>query len=585
MLYNQKMEITRHFRRSIPQGEEYQSRLVRELSLIEKFNFEQTFLQVREILDLVPEFPHITRGSAGCSLIGYLLGIHDMDPVKNKFVLSRFMHENRPDLPDIDVDFAYNQRDEVIERVKRKYHGRVARISNHVLHKKRSALRQAIRETGYNRFIPKYFDPNTVMGSRTSQVISRSQEIEGTFKNYSLHCGGIVIFPEKVPEELKINDYQIKLNKEQIEEQGLFKIDLLCNRGMAQFNELSSKPLTDYPEEDEQTSKLFQTGESWGVTFAESPAQRKLHREIQPKTRQDIIFSLALIRPLPSADGRRNKILEQFNSERNHRGHMVYDDDGILYIQNLLNCSESEAEIYRKAFGKRNMDKIEEFAKRIKHHPQRYHILKELGYFGLYSFCHAHATSYGNLVWALAYEKTRQPKKFWLSALNHAQSMYNPWVHIQEAKRAGLTFASFGRGPWKLINNQLHPTYPEPISSGWNQYQHRGYWISNRFMPDMHYYQNGTNVKFRGLIATGRHHTVNEREITFVTIGTETGKYHDLVLQGVHQFDRFDIVEGEGNLQANQTSNYRITGQSIQVNKFNFIKIKKESNQKLLFDI
>ena len=578
------MELIKHFRRKLPQGEEYQTRLARELNLIEKFNFSQTFLQVREILDLVPEFPHITRGSAGCSLVGYLLGIHDMDPVKNNFVLSRFMHENRPDLPDIDVDFAYNQRDEVIERVKRKYHGRVARISNHVTHKTNSALRQAIRETGFNRFLPKYFDPQSIVGSKINEVTQRTRELEGKFKNYSLHCGGIVIFPDQVPNELKINDFQIKLNKDQIEEQGLFKIDLLCNRGMAQFNELSSKSLEEYPEYDDKTAEMFQRGDAWGVTFAESPAQRKLHREIQPKSRQDIIFSLALIRPLPSADGRRNKILDQFNSERNHRGHLVYDDDGIIYIQKLLNCSESEAEIYRKAFGKKKIEKIAEFSEKIKYHPQKGQILKELGYFGLYSFCHAHATSYGNLVWALAYEKIRQPKKFWWAALNHAQSMYNPWVHVQEAKKAGLKFAAFGKGPWKLISDELHPTIPEPFSTGWDQYHHRGYWISNRFMPDMYFHRNGSNVKFRGLIATGRHHTVNERKITFVTIGTETGHYHDLVIQGVHQFDRYDIVEGEGNYQCSQSSNYRITGQSIQTTKTNFIKIQKISNQKLLFN-
>ena len=579
------MEIQKHFRRSLPKGEEYQSRLARELNLIEKFKFEQTFLQVREILDLAPEFPHITRGSAGCSLIGYLLGIHDMDPIKNNFVLSRFMHESRPDLPDIDIDYAYNHRDEVIERVKRKYHGRVARISNHVMHKKNSALRQAIRESGNRKFIPRYFDAKEICGSKIASVLQRTTELEGSFKNYSLHCGGIVIFPDHVPEELKLNDFQIKLNKDEVEEKGLFKIDLLCNRAMAQFNDLSSKELHEYPEEDEETSKMFLSGNSWGVTFAESPAQRKLHREILPKTRQDVIFSLALIRPLPSADGRRGIILDQYHSNRNHEGNLVYDDDGIRFIQKLLNCSESEAEVYRKAFGKKKEDKIAEFAERIKYHPKKYAILKELGYFGLYSFCHAHATSYGNLVWALAYEKTRQPKKFWWAALNHAQSMYNPWVHVQEAKKAGLRFAGFGRGPWKLVGDDLHPSHPDPITSGWNQYERRGYWTSNRFMPGMYYQKIGSIIKFRGLIATGRHHTVNEREITFVTIGTETGVYHDLVIQGVHPFDKYDIVEGIGNINSSSTSNYRITGESIQVENFNFVKLQKQCNQKLLFEI
>ena len=104
-------------------------------------------------------------------------------------------------------------------------------------------------------------------------------------------------------------------------------------------------------------------------------------------------------------------------------------------------------------------------------------------------------------------------------------------------------------------------------------------------MPGMYYQKIGSIIKFRGLIATGRHHTVNEREITFVTIGTETGVYHDLVIQGVHPFDKYDIVEGIGNINSSSTSNYRITGESIQVENFNFVKLQKQCNQKLLFEI
>lgn len=569
------MQIQKHFRRKLPQGEVYQARLARELRLIERFNFEETFIQVRQILDLTEDFRHITRGSAGCSLVGYLLGIHNMDPVKHNFVLSRFMHEERPDKPDIDIDFAYNHRDEVIERVKRKFPGRVARISNHVTYQTGSAVRQALREIGISKFIPRFFDLDELAGSRIENVAQRTKELEGTFRHYSLHCGGIVIFPDKIPDELKINKEQIKLNKDQIEEQGYFKIDLLCNRGLAQLNDLSSTVLEDYPEEDEFTSKMFQSGNTWGVTFGESPAQRKLHVDVKPANKNDIIFSLALIRPLPSADGRRIRVLEQFNRERNHRGQLVYDDDGILFIQRLLNCSESEAEIYRKAFGKKKEQKIQEFTERIKYHPNKQEILRELGYFSLYSFCHAHAMSYGNLVWALGYEKVRQPKKFWWSALNHAQSMYRPWVHAQEAKYVGLKYAGFGRGPWKLVGDELHPTYSEFVGDGWYQYQKHGYWISNRFMPGMYARKDGSYIQFKGLIGTGRFHTVGGREITFITIGTGMKEYFDIILQGTHEFDKYDIVEGEGVLKGN----------SIQTNSVRFTKLQKNHSQKLLFPI
>ena len=388
-----------------------------------------------------------------------------------------------------------------------------------------------------------------------------------------MHCGGIVIFPDAVPEHLKLSENQIKLNKDEIEELGYFKIDLLCNRALAQLNDLSSRPLEDYPEFDEKTSEMLCAGDAWGVTFAESPAQRQLHKKVRPQRRSDVVFSLALIRPAPSADGRKNLAIEKFHQNRMDRGNMIYDDDGIVYIQKLLNCSESEAELYRKGFAKKNQAKINEFETLIHELPNKSDILRELGYYSLYSFCHAHAMSYGHLVWALAYEKIRQPQKFWWAALNHAQSMYRPWVHVQEAKKAGLKFAHFGRGPWTLEGNTLYPSICEPQSNGWSQYLKRGYWISNRFMPEMYYKQVNDKVYFKGLIATGRHHG-KDKIITFVTIGTESGKYHDLILDGDYEYDKFDIVEGWGHLNSG----------SIIVKRFMFDKVQKTDRQLLLFE-
>jgi DNA polymerase III alpha subunit len=562
------MELTSAFRRPLPTGRSYADRFAREMRLVEQNNFKDVFLQVRSILDLVPEFRYVTRGSAGCSLIGYLLGIHNMDPVEHGFALSRFMHEGRLDLPDVDLDFAYNQRDEVIRRVMLKYPGRVARISNHVTYKSTSAIRQALREIGLHRFLPKGFNLKDVVGDRSDEVLNRAAEIVGDFKNYSLHCGGIVIFPDSVPEELKLNDFQIKLNKDEVEDHKLFKIDILCNRGLAQLNELSNRPLENYPADDEATAKIFSDGCAWGVNFGESPAQRKLHVELQPKCRDDIIFSLALIRPLPSADGKRMQILRQLRQHGNYLGQMVYDDDGIFYIRDLLNCSESEAELYRNAFSKKKYDKIAEFIEKTKYHPNQAQIVNDLNRFSLYSFCRAHAVNYGQLVWALAYEKAHQPFKFWCSVLNHAESMYRPWVHVQEAKAAGLVFGAFGKGPWKLDGNVLTPSIVEERGKGLWQYNRRGYWISEKFMPGCFCERNGNQVKFRGLIATGRHHGVDKRKITFMTVGYDTGKYLELVLNGYVHYSSYDFVEGEGSINST----------SVKVNNFRLHKAPKISS-------
>lgn len=534
------MEIQKHFRRALPKGARYSDRLSRELHLIEKNGFERTFLNVREILDLVPGKRHITRGSAGCSLVAYLLGIHNMDPVSGGFALSRFMHENRSDLPDVDLDFAYNERDEVVDAVMSRYAGRAARISNHVMFRRRSALRQALRDMGHRSFVPRHSDLADIVGDRMPELLERAAAIEGGLKNYSLHCGGVVIFEDGVPDDLKIGETQIRLNKDEVDEARLFKIDILCNRGLAQLNDLSSRSLESYPETDEATSDIFRSGRTWGITFGESPAQRRLYAEVSPRSRADVSFCLALIRPLPSADGRRREIL------RDRSSGIVYDDDGIAMIQRALNCSESEAELYRRSFCKKDEVGIADFKSRISHHPMASDICRQLGYFSLYSFCKAHARSYGDLVWALGYEKSRQPKRFWWSALNHAQSMYRPWVHAQEAKLSGLSFDSFGSGPWGLDGDVLVPSKPESSGDGWSQFERRGWWTSPRFMPGMFRRVNGDRVSFRGLIATGRLHSVNGRKITFVTVGVGYGEYLDVVLDGEHDFDRHEVLSGSG---------------------------------------
>lgn len=537
------------FRRKIPNSPIYHKRLELELSLIRKFGFEKVFAQVRDILDLAEGMPHSTRGSAGSSLVCYLMGITDFDPVLNKCVLSRFMHENRSDLPDIDIDFPYNFRDELIEKIKIKYPNRVARISNKVIYHELSAIRQSLREHGFRKFLPKHFDLEKIAGSKKESILLRASELTGQINHYSLHCGGIVIFDEKIPEHLKYKDDQIILNKDEVEQAGLIKIDLLCNRGLAQLVDLGMKDLDQYDPQDLNASKIFSEGNTFGVTFAESPALKKLFLESKPRNRNDIILALAMIRPAPAVDGRKSRVIQQLHTVGHTKGHVVTDDDAIEMIQEVIGCTESEAELYRKAFSKENEQKTKEFSERLGDHPIREWLLHNLKYLSLYSFCRGHSISLGRIAWALACEKARQPKKFWLAALNHAQTMYRPWVHVQEAKLAGLKFGNFGRGPWKLSGDILLCENPDYYTDGWYQFKKRGYWTSDRFMPNMRLETNGSNVYFKALIATGRHHTAYDRQITYLTIGYDTGKFAEVTIDKLFMYDLWDGVEGTGRFE------------------------------------
>ena len=143
--YQELEKLITKFTRSIPNTKEYNNRLEQELEIIAQLGFAKHFLRVREILDLTQDIPHITRGSAGSSLICYLMAISDVDPVAERIPLARFMNPKRDDLPDIDLDFPHWQQETVMNRIYRHWPGRSARVSNYVTYKERSAVREAAK--------------------------------------------------------------------------------------------------------------------------------------------------------------------------------------------------------------------------------------------------------------------------------------------------------------------------------------------------------------------------------------------------------------------------------------------------------
>ena len=122
------------FTRTLPNDPEYAKRLEEELEIIANLNFAKHFLRVREILDLTKDIPHITRGSAGSSLLCWLMGISDVDPIAERIPLSRFMNPKRDDLPDIDLDFPHWQQETVMNRIFKRWPGQSARVSNYVMY-------------------------------------------------------------------------------------------------------------------------------------------------------------------------------------------------------------------------------------------------------------------------------------------------------------------------------------------------------------------------------------------------------------------------------------------------------------------
>ena len=131
--------LLERFKRPLPDRDDYRLRLVEEFELIINQRFTDYFLRICDVIDLTSDFKHMTRGSAGSSLVCYLLGITDVDPIEWNIPVARFMNPLRDDLPDVDIDFEHHRQHEVMERIFKKWPGKTARLSNYVMFREKSA--------------------------------------------------------------------------------------------------------------------------------------------------------------------------------------------------------------------------------------------------------------------------------------------------------------------------------------------------------------------------------------------------------------------------------------------------------------
>ena len=535
--YKELEILIKKFTRPIPDTEEYNKRLEEELELIARLGFAKHFLRVREILDLTKDIPHITRGSAGSSLICYLMAISDVDPVKEHIPLARFMNPKRDDLPDIDLDFPHWQQETVMNRIFNKWKGQSARVSNYVTYKEKSAIREAAKRYGAKGRLPRNIDLDKVVPEFADDAKRLVKKLLGKKRCISKHCGGILIFDRAVPKSLINAENQILLDKYEIEDLEHFKIDVLANRGLSQLWEIEQRPLSDYPEYDEATSELLSRGDILGVTQGESPAMKRLFRAIRPQSKSDCTLATALIRPV-ATQGRRKASFFQDWSKDGFQDTIVFEDDAIDLIGEILGCDQYTADMWRRAFAKKNEEKMFEFMQLVGDHPRKNDVfmaLKELSHFGL---CRAHAINLGRLIWALAYQKAHNPEAFWRAALKHCQGSYARWVYWQEAKLAGAVPA-VGQGG--EIEDLMKT----------------GRWRSSDFVPVCKEIRKPGQVEFCGLVANYRVFKSKPKEyITFVTLGTGNGRYLDVVLPHAISLHDHPIVWGTGKLGYKNNTEY-----------------------------
>jgi len=291
-------------------------RIAYEMRIIKEKNFAHYFLVVADITGRAPR--SCGRGSAAASIVSYALGITHVDPIQHRLFFERFLNPGRMDPPDIDVDFAWDERDKVIDCVFAR-HGnqRAAMVANHNTYGARSAIREVAKvfgmseaeisrvtgKIGYGwrlKTVWKELAAHPKMrgiefGEPWDEILSAAVQIEDHLNHLSVHCGGLVIVPDEIrrycPVEISASGVQVlQWEKDSVEEAGLVKIDILGNRSLAvirdalELIERNYGRRIDYaswnPIDDPRTVEIFYRGDTFGVFYFESPATRQVLKKV-----------------------------------------------------------------------------------------------------------------------------------------------------------------------------------------------------------------------------------------------------------------------------------------------------------------
>ncbi|MBN2197977.1 DNA polymerase III subunit alpha [Candidatus Wolfebacteria bacterium] len=460
-------------------------RLEYELKVIEKTGFADYFLIVQDFVIWAKERGIIVgpgRGSAAGSLVSYILGITDIDPLKYDLLFERFLNPDRISMPDIDLDFTDIRRDEVLAYVREKYgEDRVAQIITFGTMAARAAIRDAGRALGIDysfcdkiaKMIP--FNPTQGMkigwldkslknvaelkslyesDPQAKKLIDAAKHLEGVARHASMHACGVVIsknpLVDYVPLQRSPQDENIiitQLEMTAVENLGLLKIDFLGLKNLTiieetlrLIKEIHDKKIdiSKIPLNDKKTFKLLQEGDTIGVFQLESSGMRRYLKELKPTEFEDIIAMVSLYRPgpielIPSFVNRkhgREKVkylhpkLEPILG--NTYGIGIYQEQMMRIARDLAGFSLAEADTLRKAIGKKikvllNAQK-EKLIKGMVENDIDEKIAKQIWElfppFARYGFNRSHAACYALIAYQTAYLKSHYPIEFMTALLN-----------------------------------------------------------------------------------------------------------------------------------------------------------------------
>ncbi|UQS82766.1 DNA polymerase III subunit alpha [Bombilactobacillus folatiphilus] len=488
-------------KRYLPNGipDQYQQRLQHELQVINQMGYADYFLIVWDVVNQAHHLNILTgpgRGSAAGSLVSFVLGITQIDPLKYDLLFERFLNPERVDMPDIDLDIPDNRRGELVQYMHQKYGAQhMAQIITFGTFAAKQALRDVGSVMGLSQIELKQWSSSipTQLGMKLQDAYRQSRQlqtlvqknqhnrlifdtaiqIEGLPRHFSTHAAGVVLSASDLTQTVALqaggseNIWLTQQTKNNVEALGLLKIDFLGLRNLtilAQALKLVQQhtgtelKITQIPLDDPQTLRIFSRGATDGIFQFESPGIREVLKQLKPDNFHDIVATNALYRPGPMQN------IPHFIARKHHQEPVVYPDDslkkilqptyGILVYQEqvmqvvaqMAGFSLAQADLLRRAIAKKDKQIMDQQRQQfIDNSLQRGHQLSNsqqvfdyIEKFANYGFNKAHAVAYSQLAYSLAYLKVYYPQSFFTALLNNLRNEAKLSTYFQDLKHRGI---------------------------------------------------------------------------------------------------------------------------------------------------
>ena len=600
----------------------YKKRLDHEIKIIIEMNYSGYFLIVSDYIkwakqNRIPVGPG--RGSGAGSLVAWCLSITDIDPIKFNLIFERFLNPDRISMPDFDIDFCEEKRDLVFEYLNKKYKDSVAHIITFGKLKARMVIRDVGRVLGLPygfidnicKMIP--FDPSRPMSlqecinveprlqklikddKRVDRLVNLSLKLEGLNRNVATHAAGVVIADKKLTETVplyKDNSADLLLPSTQFdmysaENAGLIKFDFLGLKTLTVIDKAQKLIGKINPEfniekinyEDQKVYELLSSGKTVGLFQLESSGMKDALVNMKPNRLEDIIALVALYRPGPMSN------IPTYNDCKNGKrepdylhpkleqilkptyGVIIYQEQVMQIAQILSGFTAGEADILRRAMGKKKRAELEKQKQRFVDGAYNNGISKDIAAgiflkiepFAEYGFNKSHAAAYAVIAYQTAYLKTYYPHEFFVASMS---------MELSNQKKLSEFYEELKRLNIKVIRPDINKCFADFSSDGKNLYyalgaiKNVGYDAVSNIVKDRInngefknlsdfinriYHKDINKLQLEGLVQAGAFDKLyNNRQSLFNSIPNMILKSKNIhENQSLNQIDLFDDKEME----------------------------------------